>query len=92
MAGQKGRDVLIKISDGGTPDAFLTVAGIRTSTFELEQKGVDATSMESPGGWRELLAGAGLKLSSRFMRFTASDASSARLGWSSRLRLAGRRR
>lgn len=64
MAGQKGRDVLIKISDGGGPEAFVTVAGIRTSTFDLEQKGVDATSMESPGGWRELLAGAGL----RYMR------------------------
>ena len=61
MAGQKGRDVLIRISDGAEPESFNTVAGVRTSTFELNQKGVDATSMESPDGWRELLAGAGLR-------------------------------
>ncbi|RIJ20386.1 phage major tail protein, TP901-1 family [Henriciella barbarensis] len=61
MSGQKGRDVLIKISDGGAPEAFTTVAGIRTSSFDLKQKSVDATSMDSPGGWRELLGGAGLR-------------------------------
>lgn len=61
MAGQKGRDVLIKISDGASPEAFVTLAGIRSSEMELNQQGVDATSIESPGGWRELLAGAGVK-------------------------------
>ncbi|RIJ28500.1 phage major tail protein, TP901-1 family [Henriciella mobilis] len=61
MAGQRGRDVLIKISDGGDPEAFITLAGIRTSQLDLNQQPVDATSAESPAGWRELLAGAGLK-------------------------------
>ena len=61
MAGQRGRDVLIKISDGGTPEAFVTLAGIRSSEFELNQQEVDATSADSPEGWRELLAGAGLR-------------------------------
>ena len=61
MAGQAGRDVLIKISDGEIPEGFLTIAGIRSSEFELNQQMVDATSMESPGSWREVLAGAGLK-------------------------------
>ena len=28
MSGQKGRDVLIKIGDGGAPEAFVTVADI----------------------------------------------------------------
>lgn len=61
MAGQRGRDVLIKISDGLEPEGFDTLAGIRTSEFDLNQQAVDASSAESPEGWRELLAGAGLK-------------------------------
>ena len=61
MAGQRGRDVLLKMSDGGTPEAFVTLAGIRSSELELDQQPVDATSAESPEGWRELLVGAGLK-------------------------------
>lgn len=61
MAGQRGRDVLIKISDGGVPESFVTLAGIRSSELELNQQQVDATSADSPEGWRELLAGAGLK-------------------------------
>ncbi|WP_300379331.1 phage major tail protein, TP901-1 family [Henriciella sp.] len=61
MAGQRGRDVLIKISDGGAPESFVTLAGVRTSELELNQQQVDATSADSPEGWRELLAGAGLK-------------------------------
>lgn len=61
MAGQKGRDVLVKISDGGAPEVFVTLAGIRTSELTLNQQAVDATSAESPEGWRELLAGAGVK-------------------------------
>ena len=61
MSGQRGRDVLIKIGDGGQPESFVTLAGIRSSEMDLNQKAVDATSMESPDGWRELLAGAGVK-------------------------------
>ena len=61
MAGQRGRDVLIKISDGADPEGFVTLAGIRTSQLDLNQQPVDATSADSPFGWRELLAGAGLK-------------------------------
>lgn len=61
MAGQRGRDVLIKLSDGQVPEAFSTIAGIRTSEFELNAQSVDGTAMDSVDGWRELLAGAGLK-------------------------------
>ena len=61
MAGQRGRDVLIRISDGGDPESFVTLAGIRASELDLNQQPVDATSADSPDGWRELLAGAGLK-------------------------------
>jgi len=61
MGGQKGRDVLLKISDGGEPEGFITVAGIRTKTIQLSAGAVDGTSSESPEAWRELVAGAGIK-------------------------------
>lgn len=61
MAGQKGRDVLIKIADG---EAFVTVAGIRAKTISLNARAVDGTSGESEGAWRELIAGAGVKSAS----------------------------
>jgi TP901-1 family phage major tail protein len=64
MAGQKGRDVLIKIGDGGSPEAFATVAGIRAKTISLNARTVDGTSGESPEAWRELIAGAGVKSAS----------------------------
>jgi TP901-1 family phage major tail protein len=61
MAGQRGRDVLIKIGDGGAPEGFVTVAGIRARTITLSAGLVDATTRESPEAWRELIAGAGSK-------------------------------
>ena len=64
MSGQKGRDVLIKIGDGGAPEAFVTIAGIRAKTISLNARTVDGTSGESPSAWRELIAGAGVKSAS----------------------------
>lgn len=64
MAGQKGRDVLIKIGDGGGTEAFTTIAGIRAKTIALNARAVDGTSGESPSAWRELIAGAGVKSAS----------------------------
>lgn len=61
MAGQRGRDVLIKISDGNIPEAFETLAGIRSTEFELNAASVDGTAADSPEGWRELIEGAGVK-------------------------------
>lgn len=61
MAGQKGRDVLLKIGDGGAPEAFTTIAGVRAKTISLNARSVDGTSGESPDAWRELIAGAGVK-------------------------------
>ena len=61
MAGQRGRDVLIKIGDGGAPESFITVAGIRARTISLSAGLVDATTAESAEAWRELIAGAGTK-------------------------------
>ena len=61
MAGQKGRDVLIKVSDGGAPETFITLAGIRSSDIELNAQSVDGTAADSADGWREIIAGAGVK-------------------------------
>ncbi len=61
MAGQRGRDVLIKISDGGAPETFIAVAGIRARTISLSASLVDATTVQSAQAWREILAGAGTK-------------------------------
>ena len=58
MTAQKGRDLLLKVDASGT---FQSVAGLRASTLSFNAETVDATSQESAGAWRELLAGAGLK-------------------------------
>ena len=61
MAGQRGRDVLIKVSDGSIPEAFETLAGIRSTEIEMNAGSVDGTAADSPEGWRELVEGAGIK-------------------------------
>jgi TP901-1 family phage major tail protein len=60
MAAQKGRDLLLKVDPTGL-GPYQTVAGLRASTVSFNAETVDATSQESAGAWRELLAGAGLK-------------------------------
>lgn len=63
MGVQSGKDLLIKMDvDGG--GSFVTIAGLRTTRFNLNAETVDVTSLDSDGGWRELLAGAGLKTAS----------------------------
>ena len=47
MAGQRGRDVLIKISDGGDPEAFITLAGIRTSQLDLNQQRISGSLLRA---------------------------------------------
>ncbi len=61
MAGQKGRDMLVRIGDGGAPETFVVVAGLRAKTIALNARAVDATSGESAQAWRELIGGGGVK-------------------------------
>ena len=61
MAGQKGRDLLIKISNGEDPETYTTIAGIRSSSIELNARAIDATSADSLDGWREYISGVSLK-------------------------------
>lgn len=64
MTAQKGKDLLLKIEDPLAPSTFTTVAGLRTKTLSLNAQTVDITHAESVGGWRELLAGAGVRQAS----------------------------
>ena len=60
MAVQNGKDLLIKVDQTGT-GSFVTLAGLRASRLSFNAETVDVTTLESAGGWRELLAGAGVK-------------------------------
>ena len=61
MSAQKGKDLLIKIGDGASPEVFTTVAGLRATTLAFNAQNVDVTNSDSADMWRELLAGAGVK-------------------------------
>ncbi len=77
MAVQKGRDLLLKISDGAATPTFITLAGLRARTVSLNARTVDITDSQS-NGWRELLEGAGIRSlsisGSGVFRDAASDA------------------
>ncbi|SLN46005.1 Phage major tail protein 2 [Aquimixticola soesokkakensis] len=60
MAAQNGKDLLIKLDMNGA-GLFETIAGLRATRISFNAESVDVTSLESAGGWRELLAGAGVK-------------------------------
>lgn len=63
MAVQNGRDLLIKMDVVGD-GTFQTIGGLRASRLAFNAETVDVTSLESEGGWRELLGGAGVRSAS----------------------------
>lgn len=63
MGAQNGKDLLIKLDMTGG-GLFETIAGLRATRISFNAESVDVTSLESQGGWRELLAGAGVKSAS----------------------------
>ena len=74
MSAQKGKDLLVKISDGA--GGFTTVAGLRTRRLSFNAETVDVTNAESANRWRELLDGAGVKRASVSGRGLFKDAAS----------------
>jgi len=60
MAAQKGKDLLLKVDMDGL-GTFQTMAGLRATRLSFNAETVDVTNVESVGGWRELLAGAGVR-------------------------------
>ena len=73
MSAQKGKDLLLKMSDGAS---FVTVAGLRSRRIAFNAEIVDITNAESTDRWRELLAGAGVKRASLSGRGLFKDAAS----------------
>jgi TP901-1 family phage major tail protein len=63
MGAQNGKDLLIKVDMTGGGQ-FETIAGLRATRISFNAESVDVTSLESHGGWRELLSGAGVKSAS----------------------------
>lgn len=60
MAAQAGKDLLIKLDMTGN-GLFETIAGLRATRITFNAETVEVTTLESPGRWRELLAGAGVR-------------------------------
>ena len=60
MGSQNGKDLLIKV-DMAADGQFTTLAGLRATRVSFNAETIDVTSLESQGGWRELLAGAGVR-------------------------------
>lgn len=61
MAAQKGKLVLLKADlAGGSPQAYTTIAGLRTTTWTVNGEDVDVTTKDDDG-WQQRLAGAGVR-------------------------------
>ena len=60
MAVQAGKDLLVKV-DMTSDGQFETIAGLRATRVNFNAETVDVTSLDSQGGWRELLVGAGVR-------------------------------
>jgi len=60
MVAEKGRAFLLKIGDGGIIELFTVVGGMRSTSLRINNELVDMTNKTS-GGWREILAGAGVR-------------------------------
>ncbi|MEL6467389.1 MAG: phage major tail protein, TP901-1 family [Pseudomonadota bacterium] len=60
MGAQNGKDLLLKV-DMTSDGQFETIAGLRATRVSFNAESVDVTSLESQGGWRELLSGAGVR-------------------------------
>ncbi|MEM1344693.1 MAG: phage major tail protein, TP901-1 family [Pseudomonadota bacterium] len=88
MTAQSGRDLLIKLDETGS-GPFVTVAGLRATRLAFNADSVDVTTADSPGRWRELLAGAGLRSAaltgSGVFRDAAADAALRRVFFASEL-------
>ena len=60
MTVQAGKDLLVKV-DMTSDGQFETIAGLRATRVSFNAETVYVTSLDSEGGWRVLLAGAGVR-------------------------------
>lgn len=61
MVAQAGRDILFKIEDTPGGGAFTTIGAFRSKSVKPMNPNTDVSDSASPGGWRELKVGFGLK-------------------------------
>ena len=59
MAAQKGSALLMKIGNGGSPEAFTTIGGMRSTSLTMNDEMVDVTNKDSSRA-RTLLAQGGV--------------------------------
>ena len=59
MAAQKGSALLMKIGNGGSPETFTTIGGMRSTSISMNDEVVDITNKDS-GRARAILAQAGV--------------------------------
>ena len=82
MSVKKGKDLLVKVDLDGA-GVFQTLAGLRATRLTFNADTIDVTSLDSEGGWRELLTGGGVKSAavsgSGVFRDDASDARARQL-------------
>ena len=60
MAAQKGSAMLMKVGNGGSPETFTTIAGLRSTSLTINNESVDVTNKDSSGK-RTMLAAAGVQ-------------------------------
>ena len=75
MTTQSGSLVLLKIGRGMCPEQYVTIGGMRTTRFLLNNQLIDSSHKES-GKWRHLLIGAGISTVSISGTGVFTDASS----------------
>ena len=82
MSVQKGNHLLMKVDLDGA-GVFQTLAGLRATRLTFNADTIDVPSLDSEGGWRELLTGGGVKSAavsgSGVFRDDASDARARQL-------------
>jgi len=60
MAAQKGSALLMKVGNGGSPETFTTIGGLRSTSLSVNNESVDITNKDSSNK-RTLLAAAGVQ-------------------------------
>lgn len=56
MTKYAGKDFLLKISDGASPDTYTTLAGLRSNSLSINNEQIDVTDKDD-SRWRKLIEG-----------------------------------
>lgn len=78
MTAQHGANVLLQVGNGGMPETFATLAGMRLTRLQFSNRAINADTLAS-GVWRTLLYGVGprqlsIAVAGRFENSVAEDA------------------